>query len=291
MKFLLAAFLFLSPPAFADDMTILGVGQQHASTSGCTAATNYLARTSGGNEGGNATNITTLICGLVTDGVITGNLSGAAGCGSYLNGLYILAQQNASDAVLNLCGTSFPISPSTATFVAYQGYSLFPSGGMSTNFTPASSSGSVFTQNNASMGIWAYNTPTEGIAVNLGLDNGALGDSIIAANYGGVAYYCYIALGSFSLGHATAPNAPGFYSCDKSSSVGSDIYYNGSFIVNDANGTATLLNDTATIGQSGSYAATSSTIAEANLGASLGSALTLDLYNRLRTYMTAVGAP
>ena len=53
------------------------VNARPPATGGCTAATNYLARTTGGNEGGNAANITTLICGLVTDGVITGNLSGA----------------------------------------------------------------------------------------------------------------------------------------------------------------------------------------------------------------------
>ena len=69
--------------------------QQPASGGSCTAATNYLARTSGGNEGGNSANITTLICGLVTDGVITGNLSGATGgCGSYLDAFYLGAQQN-----------------------------------------------------------------------------------------------------------------------------------------------------------------------------------------------------
>ena len=67
---------------------------------GCAAATNYLARTTGGNEGGNAANMTTFICGLVTDGVITGNLSGARGCGSHLDVLYLLAQQNQADVTL-----------------------------------------------------------------------------------------------------------------------------------------------------------------------------------------------
>jgi hypothetical protein len=77
----------------------------------CTAANNYLARTSGGNEGGNAANITALICGLVADGVITGNLSGSTGgCGAHLDALYILAQQNERDAELNLCGTTYGLT-------------------------------------------------------------------------------------------------------------------------------------------------------------------------------------
>jgi hypothetical protein len=52
---------------------------------GCTAATNFLARTSG-LSGTETTAYTTMICGLVTDGIITGNLSGATSCGSILDG-------------------------------------------------------------------------------------------------------------------------------------------------------------------------------------------------------------
>ena len=53
----------------------------------------YLARTVGGNEGGNGENIATLIDGLVADGVWP-----------KLDALYVLAQQNQADARLNLIG-------------------------------------------------------------------------------------------------------------------------------------------------------------------------------------------
>ena len=54
------------------------------------------ARTVGGNEGGNGANIATLIDGLVSDGVW-----------QKLDALVpVLAQQNVSDALLNLVGTS-----------------------------------------------------------------------------------------------------------------------------------------------------------------------------------------
>ena len=59
----------------------------------------YLARTVGGNEGGNGANIATLIDGLVSDGVW-----------AKLDALYVLAQQNQSDALLNLVRTSYSLT-------------------------------------------------------------------------------------------------------------------------------------------------------------------------------------
>ena len=59
----------------------------------------YLARTVGGDEGGNGANIATLIDGLVSDGVW-----------AKLDALYVLAQQNQSDALLNLVGTSYGLT-------------------------------------------------------------------------------------------------------------------------------------------------------------------------------------
>ena len=59
----------------------------------------YLARTVGGNEGGNGANIATLIDGLVADGVWAN-----------LDALYVLAQQNETDAKLNLVSASYPLA-------------------------------------------------------------------------------------------------------------------------------------------------------------------------------------
>jgi hypothetical protein len=78
-----------------------------------TAATNFLARTSGlSTPETNATCF--LINDLVTAGAITGNLTGARGCGTVLENLYFLATNNKTTAYLNLCGTSFGLTE-TAT--------------------------------------------------------------------------------------------------------------------------------------------------------------------------------
>ena len=84
--------------------------------SGCVAATNYLARTTEATKGATATNITTLICGLVTDGVITGNLSGAKGCGTHLDALYVFAQQNQADATDSFVRNDYTLTQLGAFF-------------------------------------------------------------------------------------------------------------------------------------------------------------------------------
>ena len=117
----------------------------------------YLARTVGGDEGGNGANIATLIDGLVSDGVW-----------AKLDALYVLAQQNETDAKLNLIGTSYPLTqtggllakpgPRTGSvaFTAYVGFRGFGAAGsyFDTGFNPSSASGPKYTQNSASFGAW-----------------------------------------------------------------------------------------------------------------------------------------
>ena len=71
----------------------------------------YLARTVGGNEGGNGANIATLIDGLVADGVW-----------AKLDCLYVLAQQNQTDALLNLIGMSYGLTRVASRFTSYMGF-------------------------------------------------------------------------------------------------------------------------------------------------------------------------
>ena len=70
--------------------------------SGCSQATAYLARATG--ETTHAADLTTMICGLVTDGVWNN-----------LDTLYVLAQQTETDAKLNLIGTSYSLSTQTGS--------------------------------------------------------------------------------------------------------------------------------------------------------------------------------
>src|ERR1700676_927047 len=96
---------FCSPPAKA--------------ASGCAAATAFLARTSG-LSGTETTAYTTMICGMITDGV---GCSAWRGSGGNLDALYIFATKDTTTAELNLCSTSFSITPRASnTFTADTGW-------------------------------------------------------------------------------------------------------------------------------------------------------------------------
>ena len=152
------------PPGALTNLTMDTTGRLCQSGIGsgvCAQASAYLARTAGGNEGGNDTNIKVLICGLVTDGVIDGPLTGATGCGTHLDALYILAQQNVADSLLNLCGTSYTLVNSNAgPFTPYVGYGAFITNNyvLDTGFNATTAPSPKFTQNNASFGAWTDGT-------------------------------------------------------------------------------------------------------------------------------------
>lgn len=138
----------------------------------CSQATTFLARTSGlSTPETNA--VTTTICQLVSNGIITGTLSGAAGCGTVLQGFYFTVTNNTTTANLNICGTSFGLTSTAApTFTADAGYvgngtTQF----LNTNFTPSTSGVAVTTTSN-SIGVYIGNTrAASGTATDIGAAN------------------------------------------------------------------------------------------------------------------------
>lgn len=146
-------------PQFAQSFG--GAGCPTSGGGGCspgTAATNYLARTSG-LSGTETTAYCNMINGLVTDGVITGNLGGAASCGSTLDLFYIFATNTTTTANLNICGTSFPLTKqNSVAFSADHGYTGDGSTGY---FTTPFSAGNCG-QNSCSAGAYVLSSRTTG---------------------------------------------------------------------------------------------------------------------------------
>ena len=109
----------------------------------------YLARTVGGNEGGNGANIATLIDGLVSDGVW-----------AKLDALYVLAQQNQSDALLNLVGTSYALTVGSwrrsPAFTLYRGSLDFAQLAWIQGLIRRSRQARILHKISASLGAWAY---------------------------------------------------------------------------------------------------------------------------------------
>jgi hypothetical protein len=234
----------------------------------------YLARTVGGNEGGNGTNIANLIDGLVSDGVW-----------AKLDALYVLAQQNATDARLNLVSASYPLTGS-ATFTAYQGFSAFAAGGLDTGLLPLTTV--QFTLNSASIGAWAYNAPLGGIFLGT---SASVAQVTLLPRFSDGNYYVGINA-SNGTSETPSPATNGWYSADRTGPGTVPMYFDAVLKNTDGAPSVALENIDFAIGDipAGGFTATS-TISAAFIGASLGSAGQLALYNRLRTYMTAIGVP
>ena len=245
----------------------------------------YLARTVGGDEGGNGANIATLIDGLVSDGVW-----------AKLDALYVLAQQNETDAKLNLIGTNYPLTqtggllakpgPRTGSvvFTAYVGFRGFSVAGsyLDTGFNPSSASSPKYTQNSASFGVWSgllSNEPASSIGTgslaNMFTNYGA---TFYARVNGGVSAPTSITSG---LSAGDRPDA-GHVACYQNGATGGPLA-GGSGAPDNA--------DFWVGGTTAGQGFTSNTLSAAFIGASLGAAGQLALYNRLRTYMTAIGVP
>lgn len=149
-----------------------------ASGSGCTQSANFLARTTGLN-GTQTGAFQVMICGLVTDGVITGTMGGAKTCGTAGSAntgfdiLHVYATSSTGNAVLNLCGTSFTQAINgTCTFTANlsfqgDGTSCYLDG----SYTPSTSGGNI-ALNNASIGACLQAHLTTNVAVGGAWDGG-----------------------------------------------------------------------------------------------------------------------
>jgi hypothetical protein len=253
---------------------------------GCAQATTYLARTTSGTEGGNAANITTLICGLVTDGVITGNMS-TTGCGATFDGLYIEAQQNSTDALLNLCSTNYTATiQASPVFTSYQGYSFnSPNAYLDTGFNATLATSPNYTQNSGSIGVWSLAVVTEAIP-----QFSDTVSSFIYDSYTGNLFYARI--NNAATGSVATPGTKGLFVADRSSSANVIPYWDGVAQTAQSGVSAAPANHNLWIGGvAGGFSGSAQIISETHMGASLGATFNLALYNRLRTYMTAVGVP
>jgi hypothetical protein len=155
----------------------VGLGPFASGGGGCTQATNFLARVTAASltiDGTHTTAYTNLICGLVTDGLITGAMTGAQGSGAdcnstpgtgFFDGLYIYATNTtAGSAVtlteMNLCGTSNTLTDGsggsfTSHFTADRGY--LPGANsdyFETGFNASTATSPTFTLNSAHFAVW-----------------------------------------------------------------------------------------------------------------------------------------
>lgn len=226
----LFVLLFAAWQSFAQ-LPLTGAGKKPAGGGGrtCTdgtASANFLARVSGASN-----NLQDYYCeminGLVADGTIDGNLSGAAGCGTNLDGLYIFWTNTTTTANFNLCGTSFGLTQQgTVTFTANSDYQPNGSTGyFKTGFT----TGGVTTQNSASIGAYILTSRTTGANTVWG---GRTSSGAVAFTYIGYTTQLIFEVNSLNFPGITSANASGFNMATRTSSTNITAYRNGSSLGN-----------------------------------------------------------
>lgn len=249
-----------------------------ASTSGCAEATNFIARTSG-LDATHQSRYTTLICGLVTDGVF-----------AKLDALYIFTTDTTTNALLNLVQNSFNGAVTgTLTFTANVGYT----GDAATGFIDSgfnALTGGQYTQNSASYGTYILSSRSaDQIWASMGYDNVAA-SRIFPLIFGTVRYGVNGTAGVLGLVNT---NAQGFwYGVRNGSSTTSIIYKNGSAFSTDADVSTTR--DSLNIyifasNEAGASFFTGDQMSAAFIGGALSATDASNLSLRINAYMTAYG--
>lgn len=235
-----------------------------------------------------------LICGLVTDGIL-----------SKLDVLHIYATQDSVSALLNLVSSSYTgIANGPPAFTADRGYLGVDNAGpatvyIDTTFNPSTASSPKATQNSMHFSLWNLTNFASAIP------------SIGNSRSGTIACYLYPKFSGDSksyfrpnVNYTTNPNgsavnsdARGHYLANRSSSVQVDGYKNAISTYTDGATTSQTPSNfnIYSLGNHDGGANQAQGVGQQHamisIGASFSSTDTTNFYNRLRTYMTAVGVP
>jgi hypothetical protein len=240
---------------------------------GCSQATAFLARTSG-LDSTHTTAYTTLICGLVTDGVW-----------ARLDILYVFATQDSTTALLNLTSTTYSATAvSSPTFTADQGYlGNGTTSYVDLGFKASTAASPKYVQDDAVIFAWMNNNISGYVQ--------SIGEIVTSVSYitlsNADALY-YIINGGGQARAAAIGTTAGFASIERSSSTATATYWNGSSLSTASlTSSAVPTQDFIVLGSAASFYALQASAAGG--GKSLGSTLQTALYSRLATYRTAVG--
>lgn len=254
---------------------------------GCAEATAFLARTSG-LDVTHTNAYTTLICGLVTDGVW-----------SQLDALYIFATADATTANLNLKSTSFPITGGTTTpaFTADRGYKgNGTTDFLKTGFVPSTAGGN-YTLNAASFGFYDRTNSTDTSATQMGIiDSTDDRDQIVVVAGGSNTSFRINITSADFVNVSYTTDTSGMYAVRRSASNAYKAFRfgNNAGTATDA-AISTNLPDVefyiCAVNQSGvGTGLTTDQIAAAFIGGGLSDTDVTNLAGRINTYMTTVGA-
>lgn len=275
--------------SFADATTVGWFDTYLMNKWGLNPVTNFLARTSG-LDTTHVNAYTALINGLVADGIWY-----------KLDVLHIYATQDTATAQLNLVSSSYPATLNgSPTFTVDRGYTGSEGSTtvyINTSFNPTTAPSPKYTQNSAHLSVWNLTSGTN-TAASMGTANasgivGGTGVNVVQTRYpDNISYWrINVPAGGQS---ANVGSSVGHYHGNRSGASAWQAYRNGASATSGSDASIAINNmDIYAIG----YHATTGAVgcgqqqAAISIGSSLNGTEALAFYNRLRTYMTAVGVP
>lgn len=255
--------------------------------SGGTTASNFLARTSG-LDSTHIAAYTALLNGLDTDGLT-----------SKLDVLHVYATQDSTTALLNLVSSSYNgTAYGSPTFTADRGFTGVDGSTsvyIDTGFNPSTASVPQYVRNSAHVSAWSLRSAVAGggsSGIIIGAQNAGVQATVFPRYSDGNSYYRMNGSGISGISNS---DGTGHYLANRSSSSAVQGYKNGSSALSASDTSVAVFNsniyvlaqnDTSTpaTGFGGQ-------VPMASIGSSLSSTDATNFYNRLRTYMTAVGVP
>jgi hypothetical protein len=283
VAFICASLAWLNVAETQED-TVIGSGitgmYKSGGSSGCAAATNFIARTS--NPGGTQNSAwTNFICGGVTDG-----------WWSSMDVVNLYAADSSADAILNLVSSSYTTQLNNSpTFTAYNGYNNPATGGGPSEQISAITSGN-YTQNSASFGICLVEVDGSSTYYSQSAMNqyNITGQNLYPKFTDGNTYI-RINDASGSAGIANSGNTTGLWFGNRDSSTTSEKYLNGSSIGTSSQSSAAISTNAWFIGYAETIGYQYNGLVQAVfIGGSLSSTYMANIASRLHTYLAAVGA-
>ena len=245
--------------------------------------TAFLARTSG-LDATHTNAYKALINGLVSDGLF-----------SKFDMLHVYATQDSTTALLNLISTSFnAVLNGGPTFTADRGFTGTNNSTtiyIDTGFNPATASSPKYTLNSSHISIWDASNTGQSAQGTMGANDGTNTLELIPTFTDNLNY---IAINGNSFTTVSNANPQGHFIANRSGSSAVQSYKNGSSIASASVTTTGLPNasvSTIAMNISGTRHGSNIQASMASIGSSLSGTDATNFYNRLRTFMTAVGVP
>ena len=200
---------------------------------GCSQATTFLARTSG-LDTAHQTAYTSMICSMVTNGVITGSLASSTFCGSKLDRFYLLGAPDSTTALLDICGHSSAVANGSPTFTANHGFAGVDASQtifIDTGFNPSTAGGN-WVLNGAHLAVWSLTNATSGGSGGVAIGAGASGSSQLSniyPHYSDGNTYGDMNDAATDTGHAVSDSL-GYYVSNRTGASAVSVYKNASLL-------------------------------------------------------------